>query len=216
MRAMTLMYPEIAEFETMTQQYMLGESLLTAAFIDQITLPPGEWIDFWTGELLDGPGIFSYTVPEGKGGPLFVKAGSLIPMWQVVDYVGQKSVETLEVHCYPARGKVVQSTFTLYEDDGETFAYQEGACSTTKLTMESGGDSLKVELHPRIGSYEGMPTRRNLWLCIHREGVPERILVDGVAVGLEQWRVESSVLCLELAHECLQDRVEPLQLLVVG
>jgi len=60
-------------------QYMLGDAFLTCAFTDTIVLPERQWIDYWTGKAHDGPMKMKCTFPEDRGGPLFVRAGAIIP-----------------------------------------------------------------------------------------------------------------------------------------
>ena len=77
-RALTLMYPDVPEYDYVTNTYMLGDSLLVAVFDMHVTLPEGEWYDYWTGEKYTGGRVVEYEIPEGRGGALFVRAGSVI------------------------------------------------------------------------------------------------------------------------------------------
>ncbi|MBD2864003.1 helix-turn-helix domain-containing protein [Paenibacillus oceani] len=81
-RAMPLLYPDDRNCRELSRQYMLGDFLLVAVYTDQVYLPEGNWIDYWTGKRYSGSQWITYTVPAGAGGPLFVRSGAIIPMWR--------------------------------------------------------------------------------------------------------------------------------------
>lgn len=178
MRAMPLVMPDDPKCDELIHQYMLGEWLLTCAFTDTIYLPEGRWIDYWTNAEYEGPQELRYAVPADRGGPLFVKAGAIVPLWPDVDFVGQTPVTTLGLEIFPAG----RSEFTLYEDDGETEAYRRGEVATTHITCESGEEDLVVTIAPREGWYEGMLQRRAWQLALHLAVKPESVTVNDVPV----------------------------------
>lgn len=175
MRAMPLMFPDDPLCRDMLHQYMLGDFLLVAAFTDRVYLPEGRWIDYWTGELHEGPKSFEYPVPDGAGGPLFVRAGAILPMWPEMDYVGQQPVERLALHVYPYG----RSEFVLYEDDGTTLRYLEGQAAVTRMEADAAGNVVRIRIAARSGAYEGMPARRSYELYIHAAKMPSGITVNG-------------------------------------
>lgn len=67
-RALSLMYPDVPEYDYVANTYMLGDSLLVAVFDMNVTLPEGKWIDYWTGETYEGGRKIEYKIPEGRGG----------------------------------------------------------------------------------------------------------------------------------------------------
>ncbi len=176
-RPMPLVMPDDPRCDELLGQYMLGESLLTTAFTDRLVLPPGRWIDYWTGETCEGGDECCYVPPPGRGGPLFVKAGAIIPMWPEMDFVGQKPVETLQLDLYPWQ----HSAFTLYEDDGETYAYLQGEVATTTVTCEAGAGGVEITISPRQGHYAGMPERREWQLRVHLSDPDTRVTVNSEA-----------------------------------
>ncbi|MEN6643861.1 MAG: TIM-barrel domain-containing protein [Armatimonadia bacterium] len=174
-RPMPLVMPEDPRCDELLSQYMLGESFLTCSFTNTIYLPEGRWVDYWTGEGYEGGQEIEYAVPEGKGGPLFVKAGAIIPTWPEIDYVGQRAMETVGLEVYPWE----DSRFTLYEDDGETFGYLEGKVATTEVECQAEAGRVVVKVGPRVGDYEGKSERRVWEVGVHLEGRPSRVTVDG-------------------------------------
>lgn len=191
MRAMSLAFPDDPRADDLVHQYMLGDALLVAAFTPDVHLPAGRWIDYWTGATHAGPQDLSVDVPEGRGGPLFVRAGAILPMAPPMDYVGQRALTHLDLHVYPGdrgpRAGTDARTFTLYEDDGETFAYREGAVAETVIASEVTASALTLTIEPRRGRYADMPAERRYTVHVHRAGAPREITVDGEARPLDAY-----------------------------
>jgi alpha-D-xyloside xylohydrolase len=126
-------YAETTRLET-TDQYMMGPSILVApVFTGQksrkVVLPKGNWYDFYTGKFA-GNGK-TITIPTKlKQIPLFVKDGGIIPMMPPVNNISNtKGAIDLEVRHYGQK----DNTYLLYDDDGQTFDYEKGIFSITKL-----------------------------------------------------------------------------------
>jgi alpha-glucosidase (family GH31 glycosyl hydrolase) len=178
LRAMPLVAPDDPECAERTLQYMFGEAFLTCAFTDRIYLPAGRWIDYWTGTAHDGPGEIPCAYPADRGGVLFVKAGAIIPMWPPVDHVGASAVPEISLDVYPWG----QSSFTLYEDDGVSYAYQQGRVAETRCECRQTRQMVQVTLHPRRGDYDGMPARRTYQVHVHLAAPPRAVTLSGRAV----------------------------------
>lgn len=179
MRAMPLMYPGDQNCADCSSQYMLGDDLLVAVHTHRVYLPQGIWIDYWTGEAYDGEQTCEYTVPERAGGPLFIRAGAILPYWPAMDYIDPTKTTSLELHFFPHG----HSEFTLYEDDGITHLYKEGAMSTTVIRCDVHRDGrICIEIGPRVGSYKGMPVIRSYSIFIRADSKPEEVRVDGVPI----------------------------------
>lgn len=119
-------------------------------------LPAGsDWVDFWSGQRHAGGGRVErdYTLAQF---PLFVRAGSVVPMGPVVEYTGQNAHAPWEIRIYPG----ADASFTLYDDDGETYAYERGERTTTALRWDDARRTLHIGA--RQGRYPGMVTRREL------------------------------------------------------
>ena len=94
--------------------------------ISEIYLPKGVWYDFWTGRKYEGKRFITVSAPLEKI-PLFVKAGSIVPMMDVMQHVFEKPIEKITVHSYAG----VKNSFELYEDDGVSYNYENGAFVNT-------------------------------------------------------------------------------------
>ena len=123
----------------------------------QPTLLPsgGDWFDFWTGLRHAGGRSVErdYALDEF---PLFVRAGSIVPLGPVVEHTGQRPDAPWEIRIYPG----ADASFTLYEDDGETYRYERGERATTALRWDDARRTLHVA--DRQGRYPGMVVRREL------------------------------------------------------
>ncbi|MFJ8043399.1 TIM-barrel domain-containing protein [Kitasatospora sp. NPDC096147] len=185
-RAMVLEYPDdpVARGNLTSGQFMAGDSFLVAPVVtdtatrDGIYLPAGTWTDYWTGKAYNGPGwLNGYSAPLDTL-PLFVKGGGIVPMWPKMNYTGEKPVDTLTYDVYP-RGS---SSFTLYEDDGITRAYQSGASATQAVTVSaptSGSGNVTVNVGASTGSYTGKPASRGYQFSLHAAAAPSSVTVDG-------------------------------------
>lgn len=137
-RAMPLVTANAPEVK---DQYMIGDALLVAPISPgsksrKVVLPAGKWFDFYTGQPV-GEGEVVEVTPALDEIPLFVKDGGLVPM--IGDRLfapGPEEVLSLEVRHY---GEKPGET-TLYDDDGETFGYERGEYSWTRLTVQRDED----------------------------------------------------------------------------
>ena len=119
-------------------------------------LPAGcDWHDFWTGQRHAGGRSVErdYALDEF---PLFVRAGAIVPLGPVVEHTGQHPDAPWEVRIYPG----ADASFTLYEDDGETYRYERGERATTALRWDDARRALHIGA--REGRYPGMAMRREL------------------------------------------------------
>ncbi len=117
-RPLYLEYPSSSKSYSYPGEYMFGSELLVAPVTDssgekEIFLPPGEWVDYFTGQKYAGDRVIHEKYPLDRM-PLFVKSGSIIPMQPDMTYSDEKPLETLVVDVYAGD----KGSFSLYEDDG--------------------------------------------------------------------------------------------------
>ena len=117
-----------------------------------VYLPKDTWYDFWTGASTAGGATSMVSAPLNQL-PLFVRAGSIVPMGPNIQYATQ-SIDPLEIRIY--KGK--DGSFTLYEDAGDTYDYETGKYSRIAFTWNEAAQQLTIGA--RSGSYDGMPTAR--------------------------------------------------------
>lgn len=127
-------------------------------------LPEGsQWYDFWTNETFDGGQRVTKEAPMDVI-PLYVRAGSIVPMGPVVQYATERPDAPYEIRIYPG----ADAEFTLYEDDNETYDYEEGEYATYDLVWDDSNRILTVEA--REGSYPGMNKKRKLKVLLMASG----------------------------------------------
>ncbi len=117
-------------------EFMVGRELLAAPVLkpDQtsrlVYLPKGGWFDFWTGEYLSGGRMIRVQAPL-ETIPLFVRAGSVVPLGPEMDWVGQKTADPVTFEIYPDDHGEARAS--LFEDDGISPAYENGAFRRTSI-----------------------------------------------------------------------------------
>jgi len=132
--------PKVADIG---DEYMFGPALLVAPVVEQgsttrqVYLPAGtDWYNFWTNEKVRGGQTISVSAPIDTL-PLFVRAGSILPMGAPVESTNEKQ-PLQELLVYPG----ADTTFDLYNDDGTTYAYENGAMEITHLEWSDAAQKL--------------------------------------------------------------------------
>jgi alpha-D-xyloside xylohydrolase len=113
-----------------------------------VYLPAGTWYDFWTGAPQTGGAQVTADAPLSKI-PLYIKGGSIVPMGPKIQYATQ-SVDPLEIRIY----KGADASFTLYEDEGDTYSYETGEHAEITFTWKDATQQLTIGA--RSGSFTGM------------------------------------------------------------
>ncbi len=137
-------------------QFMFGPDLLVSPVLTEhaafrpVYLPAGAaWYDFWSGERTEGHSTVLVEAPLDRI-PLAVRAGSILPLGPVIEYAGQAS-DPIELRVYPG----ADADFTLYEDEGDSYRYEQGARSTIPIHWNDATRTLTFGA--RQGSFPGMP-----------------------------------------------------------
>ncbi|MGF1924043.1 MAG: glycoside hydrolase family 31 protein [Bacteroidia bacterium] len=128
-------------------EFTFGDKILVCPVLEQgaisraVYLPKGQWYNFWTHELLNGENEYEVSAPL-EDMPLFVRAGSVIPEYPVMQYVGEKPIDEVWLNIYYAGYEV--NSF-LFEDHGDTFAYEQDIYLEKKFSVKGDGKNLFVE-----------------------------------------------------------------------
>ena len=123
-------------------------------------LPKGtDWYDFWTGERLKGGRDVTLQSSIDRV-PMFVRAGSILPLGPEEQYVGEKPWDNLEMRIYPG----ADGSFTLYEDEGDNYNYEKGYYSTITFTWNDKARTLTIGT--RQGGYQGMLLSRKFTIVL--------------------------------------------------
>ncbi len=123
-------------------------------------LPKGaNWYDFWTGKQYKGGQNVTLTTRFDQV-PMFVRAGSILPLGPEMQYVGEKSWDNLEIRLYPG----ADGEFSLYEDEGDNYNYEQGYYSNIIFTWTDRTRTLHISA--RQGGYKGMILERKFTLVL--------------------------------------------------
>lgn len=140
---------------------MWGKNLLVVPVVERgattrrVYLPPTAWYDFWTGERIEGGREISRPI-DLETLPLYVQAGSILPLGQVKQFVDEKVDGPLSVSIYPG----ADASFLLYEDDGISFNYRKGHWTGMQMTWNDS--NRKFDLTLASGSRLMPPEKRTI------------------------------------------------------
>lgn len=157
-RALVMDWPDDPAVRSIDDQWMFGDSVLVAPLFAgekarKVYLPHGSsasvrggstpvgWFDFWTGTPYEGGRTYEIAADLERI-PLFVRAGALLPLAKPVEFVRPDTVFEVSVTAYGDRC----DDAVLFEDDGETYAYERGAANRVILSWDAGkGGSVRRE-----------------------------------------------------------------------
>jgi alpha-glucosidase len=188
-------FPSDAQTYSQDQEFMLGPSLLVAPVIQQgatarvVYLPAGSnWIDYYSDTNYSGGQNVTVNAPLERI-PVFVRAGSILPggpQLQFVDDASAAPAVTLDVYPGP------DTSFTLYEDNGSTLDYLNGAFLRTQLSKSTTSSNSLLQIQRQQGSW--VPPVRPIWTTLHNVTAPSGVLLNGTA--LPQAPAESNLASL--------------------
>lgn len=132
----------------------------------EVYLPAGaRWVDFWTNETLEGGQDVQRECPISLI-PLYVKAGSILPLGPDVQYATEKKWDNLDLCIYPG----ADGEFTLYEDEFDNYNYEKGLFSTIRFVWDDARRTLTI--CNRNGEFPGMLKRRHFRITLMEPGKP--------------------------------------------
>jgi alpha-D-xyloside xylohydrolase len=146
---------------------------------ERVGVRGGKWYDFWTEKGYDGGKIIQADAPL-ETLPLFIPAGSIIPMWPVMQYADEKPDAPYEIRIYCG----ASSTFDLYEDAGDGYDYEKGGYAIIKLSWDD--DRKEFVIGRRSGSFPGLIQSREYELIFISDGHREsrKVLYCGEEIKL--------------------------------
>jgi alpha-D-xyloside xylohydrolase len=163
MRGLPFDFPGDPKAAAVDDQFMSGPAIMvspvTKAFGNAhpnrpVYLPAGtRWTDFWTGQGYDGGQTITADAPLDQI-PLHVRAGSILPLGPALQYADEKAADPLELRVY--RG--ANGSFTLYEDEGDSYRYEQGVYATIPMRWNDTAHTLTIG--KREGGFPGMLASR--------------------------------------------------------
>ncbi len=194
LRALVMDFPEDRTARELNDEYMFGPALLVAPITQyqqrsrSVYLPgSAQWYDYWSGRPA-GAGSITAAAPYDEI-PVFVRAGSIIPYQPDMQYIGEKPADPITLYVYAgANGR-----FTLYEDQGTTFDYENGAFSEIPMQWDDPSDTLTIG--ERNGAFPDMLPQRTFQVVLvsraHPAGFPfaattaRSVKYKGAAIRIE-------------------------------
>ncbi|HEY7983046.1 MAG TPA: glycoside hydrolase family 31 protein [Ktedonobacterales bacterium] len=176
-RPLVYAYPTDPAVTALHDQVLIGPDLLVApiwrpgAHSREVYLPAGTWHDYWTGAQHSGPRDILAPAPLGTL-PLYARARAIIPSGPALPYSDERPLDDLTLDVYLG-GDASEAVGELYEDDGHTFAYQQGAFRRTRYHCQrtAAGATITATVE---GAYH--PAPRALTLRIHGAAVGSAVL----------------------------------------
>jgi alpha-D-xyloside xylohydrolase len=169
MRSLAFDFPDDDAIKSIPDQYMFGPAIMvnpvTKSLYNlsngqdikktrKVYLPKmSDWYDFWTGKLIAGGQTIDADAPI-ETIPLYVRAGSIIPMGPYLQYATEKAADPIEIRVYTG----ANADFVLYEDENDTYNYESGKYST--ITMNWNEAEKTFTIKDRNGKFPGMLENR--------------------------------------------------------
>ena len=169
MRSLAFDFREDAGIKSIPDQYMFGPAFLVNPVTERMYSLPGtrdvkktrkvylpessDWYDFWTGRLIPGGQIIDAPAPI-ETIPLYIKAGSIVPMGPYLQYATEKVADPIEIRIYTG----VNAEFVLYEDENDNYDYEQGKYSTIILRWDEALKTFTIKA--RNGKFPGMLENR--------------------------------------------------------
>ncbi len=182
MRPLMLEFPDDKTTYRLDTQFMVGSDLLVSPVLEagstsrRMYLPKGEWYDFWTRKKIAGGKWIEAPAPLDRL-PVFVRAGAVIPMQQVVQFTDQAPADPLTFEIFPSS----EAQGSCYEDDGISFDYQQGIYWTADVKVSVNRQVTTIEMSAARGDYH--PSKRSVVFALNGvEQKPKAILVGNAHV----------------------------------
>jgi alpha-glucosidase len=182
--------PDDEELHPIDDAFLLGDAILVAPVVTpgatrrEIYLPRGVWYEYDTGRLIDGARSVTVDAPLEKL-PVYIRAGKVIPLWPLMQYVGERPILESRLRAYAGRGET-----TLYEDAGEGLAYQQGEYRWSYFTckfLPSGQFAIEWR---RAGHFQPAYDQIRVEV-VGISAEPEMVSLDGQAAPI--WYYEAGI-----------------------
>jgi len=178
-------YPEAPEAYEQKDEYIFGDNMIVAPVTSEMSvdsqlatqsvwLPPGEWVEWSTGARLKGPAKLDRTFALSEI-PVYVKAGSIVPMQPRMEHSDEKPVDPLILTVFPGGSGETR----VYADAGNTRGYEQKEFTWTHVQQTSDASGVKLTVSPVEGAYPGMIEERAYEFRLFGVYPPKRVNVNG-------------------------------------
>lgn len=173
MRALVMDFPNDKNVIPISDQYMFGSSLMVCPVYEykarsrNVYFPETDgWYDLYSGTFVESNQTLEVEAPYERM-PLYAKSGSILPMGPEIQYVGEKTDEPITLFVYGD----ADAEFTLYEDEGVNYNYEEGNYS--KIQFNYNNNSKTLTISEREGKFKGMIENRTFKIVYINKEKPE-------------------------------------------
>lgn len=182
LRPMVMQEQDVLVNHYRQDEFTYGDKILVCPVLEpgqasrKVYLPKGKWYNYWTNEMVEG-GQEVMTAAPLDIIPVYVKAGSVIPEYPIMQYVGEKPIEEVKLNIYYSD---YEANSFFFEDYGETFAYEQDIYLEKKFVVKSDSKGLRIEQ-----SMEGLYTPRYDGYKFNIMGLPfkpAKIIGDGKTI----------------------------------
>ena len=169
MRALVMDFRTDVRAQNIPDEFMYGPAFLVnpvtepGATSREVYLPKARWYDFWTGHATEGGVAIDAPAPLDRI-PLFIRAGSIVPMGPDIEFSTQKPADPIELRVYPG----ADGDFTLYEDENDNYDYEKGVRATIPFHWDDARRTLTIGA--REGKFPGMLESRTFRVVFVGEG----------------------------------------------
>jgi len=186
MRSLAFDFKNDEKVNSIPDQYMFGSAFLVNPVTERmysltanipaektrkVYLPKSTaWVDFWTGQTVEGGQAIEAQAPI-ETIPLYVRAGSIVPMGGFLQYATEKPADMIELRIYPG----ADGEFVLYEDENDNYNYEQGKYATIRFTWSDKTRTLNIS--DQKGSFNGMLKERKFNIILVKPG-------NGTGVGI--------------------------------
>jgi alpha-D-xyloside xylohydrolase len=201
MRGLIMDFQSDQNVQKISSQYMFGTAFMVnpvttpGSTSRQVYLPSTKWYNFWTGTSVNGGATITVAAPLDTI-PLYVRAGSIVPMGPELQYATEKPADTIELRVYPG----ANGNFTLYEDENDNYNYEQGKYATIPITYIDNPQN--VIIGDRSGSFTGMDQKKifNIVYVKSNHGIGEgqtvthdcQLMYTGIQVSCSPVRIRQS------------------------
>ncbi len=165
LRGLPMDFPADPAVRDLSDQWLLGPALMPCPVYEyqarsrSVYFPEGGWYDFYSGRYIPGGQKLKVNAPYERI-PLYVRAGNIVPVGPAMEWSDEKPADDLLLLVYAGS----DASFTLYEDDGLSYGYERGECSSIPLVWDNTARTLTIG--PRTGSYPGMLQSRRFRVVV--------------------------------------------------